>query len=102
MDKARIYVDLNEMVTSDIVLLSKNDTKVDSGGNTVTFYDGMAVSIYTDDIDENGNPDNLIAEGRAIKYDLSNYKGWEHVKWCCKIDENGIIEESKQNLLGRG
>lgn len=24
MDKARVYVDLNEMVTDDIVLLSKN------------------------------------------------------------------------------
>ncbi|MDE7477528.1 MAG: hypothetical protein K2M91_06215 [Lachnospiraceae bacterium] len=30
MDKARIYVDLNEMVTEDIVLLSKDDTKTDS------------------------------------------------------------------------
>ena len=94
MDKARIYVDFNEMVTNDIVLLSKSDTKVDSDGNTVTFYDGMAVSIYTDDIDENGNPDNLIAEGRAIKYDLSNIKYWAHVKWCCKINENGIKHES--------
>lgn len=32
MDKARVYVDLNEMVTDDIVLLSKDDAKADSYG----------------------------------------------------------------------
>ena len=33
MDKACIYVDLNEMVEYDILLLSKDDTKTDSHGN---------------------------------------------------------------------
>lgn len=82
MDKARIYVDLNEMVDDDIFLLSKDDTKIDSQGNTVTFYEGMPVSIYSDDADDNGETDNLIAEGIAIKYNLSNYSpGWQRVKW---------------------
>ena len=30
LDKARIYVDLNEMVENNIVLLSKDDTITDS------------------------------------------------------------------------
>jgi hypothetical protein len=46
------------------------------------------------DIDENGNEDNLIANGFATKYDLSKDKHWSHVKWCCKIDPDGIIHES--------
>jgi hypothetical protein len=94
MNEARIYVDFNEMVTNDIVLLSKGDTKANSCGTPITFYEGMPVSIYSDDVDENGNKDNLIAEGIAVKYDLSNYSCWKHVKWCCKIDENSIIHES--------
>ena len=93
MEEARIYVDFNEMVTGNIVLLSKNDTKSDSKGNIITFYEGMPVKIYSDDI-EDGKPDNLIADGIAIKYDLSSKKYWNHVKWCCKIDGNGIRHES--------
>ena len=94
MRKARIYVDFNEMVTNDIVLLSKGDTKTDSFGNTVTFYDGMPVNIYSNDIDENGAIDNLVASGKAIKYDLSHYDNWKHVKWCCKVNEHGVMHES--------
>lgn len=37
MNEARIYVDLNEHVDGDIFLLAKDDTKVDSMGNIVTF-----------------------------------------------------------------
>ena len=32
MDKARIYVDFNELVARNIVLMSRDDTKVDSNG----------------------------------------------------------------------
>lgn len=94
MDKARIYVDFNEMLDHNIVLLSKDDTKIDSTGNIITFYEGMPVSIYSDDISDTGEIDNLIAEGIAIKQDLSNFPNWQHVKWCCLIDLNGIIHES--------
>lgn len=95
MDKARIYVDFNEMVDYNTVLLSRDDTKVDSQGNIITFYEGMPVSIYMDDVNNKGEVDNLIAEGIAIKQDLSNYPpSWQHVKWCCRIDANGIINES--------
>jgi len=72
MDKARIYIDLNEMVTDDIVLLSAEDTKEDSLGNNVTFYEGMPVSLYSDDESETGETDNLLAEGIAIKFDLAH------------------------------
>lgn len=84
MDKPRIYVDFNEMVAEGIYLLSKDDTKTDSDGNTVTFYENMPVSIYSDD-ETAGKTDNLIAEGVAVKYDLSRYGRWAHVKWCVRI-----------------
>jgi hypothetical protein len=94
MDKPRIYVDFNEMLDGNIVLLSVKDLKMDSEGNIIKFHEGLPVYIYSDDFDENLNEDNLIANGFAIKYDLSKDKHWSHVKWCCKIDNIGIIHES--------
>ena len=97
MDKARIYVDLNEMVDRDTVLLSKDDTKIDSEGNVITFFEGMSVSIWSDDLSEDSKEDNLIAEGIAVKRELSDYPGWSHVKWCCKINWSSMIHESDLN-----
>ena len=99
MDKARIYVDLNEMVTDNIVLLSKYDTKVDNRDGIITFYEGMPVSLYSDDMSDSGEIDNLIFEGIAIKYDLNNYPSWRHVKWCAHIDRNSFMHESDMRFL---
>lgn len=99
MDKARVYVDLNEMVTDDIVLLSKNDTKADSMGRIITFYEGLPVSLYSDDASNNGETDNLIFEGIAIKYDLKSYPEWRNVKWCVRIDWSNLMHESDLKFL---
>jgi hypothetical protein len=63
MKEPRIYVDFNEMIEDNLVLLSKADFKLDSDGNVVELKEGMFVKIYSDDLDENNNEDNLIAEG---------------------------------------
>jgi len=94
MGKTRIYVDFNEMVTENIVLLSKEDTKIDSDGNLITFYEGMPIIVGCDDVADDETSDNLIAEGIAIQYDLSDIPSWAHVKWCCKINEKGILHIS--------
>ncbi|MCM1216673.1 MAG: hypothetical protein NC331_13615 [Lachnospiraceae bacterium] len=99
MDKARVYVDLNEMVTDNIVLLSKDDTQIDDRGSIVTFYEGMPVSLYSDDMSDSGEIDNLIFEGTAIKYDLNNYPNWRHVKWCAYIDWDSFMHESDMRFL---
>ena len=99
MDKARVYVDLNEMVADDIVLLSKDDTKTDSMGGKITFYEGLPVSLYSDDASNSGETDNLIFEGIAVKYDLKSYPEWQHVKWCVRIDWNSLMHESDMKFL---
>jgi hypothetical protein len=48
MDRPRLYVDFNEMADTDLVLLSKGDTKVDSSGQTVHLEEGMLVHVYMD------------------------------------------------------
>jgi len=55
----------------------------------------MPVSIYSDDFSDDGEIDNLVAEGIAIKRDLSNLPpNRPYAKWCCHIDSNGILHES--------
>jgi len=99
MDKGRVYVDLNEMVTDDIVLLSKDDTKIDSMGSIIAFYEGLPVSLYSDDSSDSGETDNLVFEGIAIKCDLRNYPEWRHVKWCARIDWDSLMHESDMIFL---
>lgn len=101
MEQARIYVDLNERVDKDIFLLSKEDSKVDSKGNIVTFYENMPILIWSDDCDEEGNPDNLLADAVAIKADLSICSNWSYVKWWCRIDMSTMIHESEYRARNR-
>ena len=93
MSTPRLYVDFNEMLDRDLVLLSKDDTKTDSHGSVIHLSEGLPVAIYSDDLDESGKPDNLIAEGIVERN--KDFTGWSsHVKWCCRIDTKGIRHES--------
>jgi len=53
----------------------------------------MEVTLYMDDSDEHGIPDNLIAAG-VVEANLSS--GWTaHVKWCCRINADGIRHQAE-------
>jgi hypothetical protein len=92
MQRPVFYVDFNEMVDLNTVLLSAGDTKIDASGVSVQLQEGMPVSVYMDDRDENGNVDNLIADGLVVRNATSDWSA--HVKWCCRIDGNGIRRQS--------
>lgn len=88
LDRPRIYVDFNEMVEPDLVLLSQTDIKTDSQGAPVQLAEGLPVHVYMDDPDEHGNPGALIADGVV---ESNPGQGWAAAaKWCCRIDKNGI------------
>lgn len=93
MDRPRIYVDFNEMVEDDLVLLSKDDTKYDCEGNEIQLFAGKIVDIYMNDIDAQGYTDNLIASGTV---ELNYSKLFSVCKWNCRIDSNGIQHESEE------
>ena len=94
MTRAMIYVDFNEMVESNLVLLSANDTKVDSCGESVLLHEGLEVLVYMNDGDDNGNVDNLVASG-VVERNTSTASWAARVKWCCRIDSIGIRHESE-------
>lgn len=91
MEDTRLYVDFNELIESDLVLLSQQDTKLDFAGREVLLFEGMQIGIYTDDTDENGFVDNLVANGTV---ELNNTGLFPVCKWNCRIDKNGIQNES--------
>jgi hypothetical protein len=85
-----LHVDFNEMVDRDLVLLSAQDAIIDANGVEVILQEGMLVQIFDHDEDEMG-PNNLIAKGVV---ELNRADDWSsHVKWCCRIDRNGIRHE---------
>jgi hypothetical protein len=98
MDSTSLYVDFNELIEENLVLLSKEDTKKDFGGNEVFLFEGKEIKIYMDDLDEFGNIDNLIASGLV---ELNNTGLFSICKWSCRIDQNGIRHESEVNIPKR-
>ena len=93
MQRPVFSVDFNEMVDFDLVLLSAEDSKVDASGATIQLREGMMISIYMDDFDDAGNADNLVATGVVEKNSKS---GWaNHVRWCCRIDRDGVLPQSE-------
>jgi hypothetical protein len=93
MTKPMLYVDFNEMLEPNLVLLSVTNTKTASNGMVVSLSDGLEVTVYMDDTDERGHPDNLVATGTV---EANKSTGWgAHVKWCCRIDANGVRHQSE-------
>lgn len=92
MDNSRLYVDFNELIENDLVLLSQQDIKLDFGGQEVLLFQGKQVDIYMDDTDENGFVDNLVASGTV---ELNNTGLFPICKWNCRINVNGIQHESE-------
>jgi hypothetical protein len=92
MDNNSLYVDFNELIEENLVLLSKEDIKKDFEGKEVLLFKGLQIKIYMDDLDEFGNVDNLIASGVV---ELNNTGLFPICKWNCRIDKKGIRHESE-------
>ena len=83
MDRPRIYVDFNEMIDTQTVLLSQSDVKRDSSGAEVELREGLAVYLYMDDIGERGAPDPLLAQGLIVRNENA---GWaKAAKWLLSL-----------------
>lgn len=93
MHLPEIYVDFNEMLAPDLVLLSAEDSKTATTGEQISLRAGLQVAVFMDDFDDEGNRDDLIAFGVV---EANTSVGWaEHVKWCCHIDDLGIRRRSE-------
>ncbi len=87
------FVDFNEMPAPDLVLLAKEDLRLDSSGTLVSLTEGMPVTVCENDTGEDGRSDRLIARGTVER---NIHGSWTAAaKWACRIDEDGIRHESE-------
>jgi hypothetical protein len=49
-ERPLFQVDFNELMASDVILLSRTDIKTDANGNEVQLVEGLQVAIYDDDL----------------------------------------------------
>lgn len=92
MKDARIYVDFNEMLEDDLVILSDNDFVEDSKGNIIKLKPGLKVKLYSNDFSACNEVDNLIADG-VVELNSNRISG---TKWNCRINRSGVYNESQK------
>ena len=92
MKRIKVYADFNG-IFGELLCLSHTESSKDEFGNIVKLYDGMKITAYDQDADENGNRDDLIANG--IVEPSPDWLKCSGSKWVLRIDENGIYHESE-------
>jgi len=87
----RVRADFNGLF-SEVLCLSHDDSCIDIAGNIVTFREGLLLTAFDEDVDEQGNRDDLIASGTVERSpDWLRCRG---SRWVLRIDENGVRNES--------
>jgi hypothetical protein len=87
----KVWADFNGLF-GELLCLSHGDTSTDEHGSKVALRAGMKLTAFTEDLDENGNRDDLTASGtveaspRRLRCNGS--------RWVLRIDENGVRNES--------
>lgn len=97
IEKPFLYVDYNELLNEDTVMLSQTDVKNNCWGEPVLLWEGLELVGYQEDEDAKGARDDLVMEGTCIRNQTGH---WEHVKWLLKANEKGI--RSVREILENG
>jgi len=87
----KLRADFNGLF-GNVLCLSHSDTAVDDTGGTVSLVAGMVVTAFDDDVDEQGQPDELLASGTVIASPEGLRCGGS--RWALQIDDRGVYNES--------
>lgn len=87
----RIRADFNGLFT-EMICLSHNETCLGEDGRDVVVHEGMIVTAFDEDLDENGKPDNLIASGTVER--PPEWLSCRGSRWVLRIDHNGVRHDS--------
>ena len=96
MHPYKVRADFNGLF-GDVLCLSHEDTCVDETGAVLHLREGLTVTAYDEDADENGNRDDLLAHGK-----VEPAPAWLQCngsKWVLRIDEHGVNHESDLRRL---
>jgi hypothetical protein len=87
----RLRADFNGLF-GNILCLSHSDTCTDEVGTIVNLRPGMIVTAFDEDLDENGQRDNLLATG--IVEASPQWLQCNGSRWIIRINEQGVRHES--------
>lgn len=89
MSQPRIYVDFMKTDDEGRLLLVCLGTLRDIEAQGIELREGLVLHVYSDDADERGKRDDLVAEGTVRFHGVRR-------TWVLEIDPNGIRNASDQ------
>jgi hypothetical protein len=99
MKRLKVWGDFNGVWNDEkgtMLCLSHGETCRDENGNDVILAEGMELTAFDEDLEENNNRDDLIAGGIVER--APDWLRQHGSKWVLRIDENGIFHESEKAL----
>ncbi|QBK04734.1 hypothetical protein DW355_08070 [Hylemonella gracilis] len=92
----RVRVDFNELVDSELFLLSKTDLVESDDGTCLTLQPGMCVIAFEHNAYEDGAHEYLYVHGTVEENDPSINGEWTRsAKWCCRFTGGVLTSESR-------
>ena len=89
--EVRIRADFNGLF-GQLLCLSHNETCRGADGQEIIVHERMNVTAFDEDLDDDGNPDNLIASGTVER--SPHWLRCNGSRWVLWIDTNGVRHES--------
>lgn len=92
MPLPRVYVDFHNLDEFNCIRLTCTGTIADLERLGIRLHEGLALRLYTDDADDNGNPDDLFADA-IVQFNK------EEQCWVAAIDWRALHHASENTLL---
>ncbi len=90
---AKIYADFQKLDNFNRLRLTCAGTLEELANQGIELKEGLSLTFYTDDVDDQGQPDELLVEG-AIHYNE------DEQCWVASIDWSAIYYASEEQLQG--
>ena len=88
MRRPRVYCDFNGLVDEDTYALDSQGTLDDMQRLGLELKEGLALTLWADDVDDEGNDDNLLVDGVVAKH--------ENFDWVARVDARTWRHESDE------
>jgi hypothetical protein len=85
---SRIYADFQNLDDQNRIRLNTVGTREDLGRAGLELSEGLRISLYTDDADDDGHPDDLLAEG-TVEFNA------EEECWVAAVDWKRLAHASE-------
>jgi hypothetical protein len=86
-----IRADFNGLF-GDLLCISHSDSCQADDGTEVRLAAGMELTAYDEDLDEDGQPDNLLASGTVEP--SPSWLACNGSRWVLRLDQRGVRHES--------